>query len=116
MIVGNNKSRLICVVSDDPPEVSVSSDTVVTRLLSCFQLECSLMEPRMVCLLSIEEEAAYGIASGKIHCQEELQSNMGKHRQGGQSAQRFERLIEKRLITSSNEQPSTPAIAAPKFG
>ena len=41
-------------------------------------------------------EAAYGIASGKrIHCQEELQSNiMGKHRQGGQSAQRFERLIE----------------------
>jgi peptide chain release factor subunit 1 len=41
-------------------------------------------------------EAAYGIASGKrIHVQEFLVSNiMGKHRQGGQSAQRFERLIE----------------------
>ena len=41
-------------------------------------------------------EAAYGIASGKrIHVQEYLVSNiMGKHRQGGQSAQRFERLIE----------------------
>jgi peptide chain release factor subunit 1 len=41
-------------------------------------------------------EAAYGIASGKrIHVQEHLVSNiMGKHRQGGQSAQRFERLIE----------------------
>ena len=41
-------------------------------------------------------EAAYGIATGKrIHVQEYLVSNiMGKHRQGGQSAQRFERLIE----------------------
>ena len=41
-------------------------------------------------------EAAYGIASGKrIHVQEHIVSNiMGKHRQGGQSAQRFERLIE----------------------
>jgi peptide chain release factor subunit 1 len=41
-------------------------------------------------------EAAFGIATGKrIHVQEHLVSNiMGKHRQGGQSAQRFERLIE----------------------
>ena len=57
-------------------------------------------------------EAAYGIASGKrIHVQEHLVSNiMGKHRQGGQSAQRFERLMRRPLIISSNEPQNTLAI------
>ena len=56
-----------------------------------------LVDKRSYGLFVIDRsEAAYGIASGKrIHVQEHLVSNiMGKHRQGGQSAQRFERLIE----------------------
>jgi peptide chain release factor subunit 1 len=41
-------------------------------------------------------EAAYGLASGKrLHCQEHITSLVpSKHGRGGQSAQRFERLIE----------------------
>ena len=41
-------------------------------------------------------EAAYGLASGKrLHCQEHVTSLVpSKHGRGGQSAQRFERLIE----------------------
>jgi peptide chain release factor subunit 1 len=56
-----------------------------------------LIDKKSYALFVIDRsEAAYGIATGKrIHVQEHLVSNiMGKHRQGGQSAQRFERLIE----------------------
>ena len=61
------------------------------------QLEDMLVDKKSYGLFVIDRsEAAYGIASGKrIHVQEHIVSNiMGKHRQGGQSAQRFERLIE----------------------
>ena len=55
-----------------------------------------LVDKKSYGLFVIDRSEAYIIASGKIiHFQEHLFSNiMGKHRQGGQSAQRFERLIE----------------------
>ena len=97
VIVGNNKSRLVTVVIDDPPEVFGSFRYRCDSTFELTQLEDMLIDRTSYGLFVIDRgEAAYGIASGKrIHCQEELQSNiMGKHRQGGQSAQRFERLIE----------------------
>ena len=97
VIVGNNKSRLVTVVIDDPPEIFTSFRYRCDSTFELTQLEDMLIDRTSYGLFVIDRgEAAYGIASGKrIHCQEELQSNiMGKHRQGGQSAQRFERLIE----------------------
>tara|TARA_Y100001970_G_scaffold12536_1_gene14345 strand:- start:35358 stop:36605 length:1248 start_codon:yes stop_codon:yes gene_type:complete len=97
VIVGNNKSRLVTVVVDDPPESFTSFRYRCDSTFELTQLEEMLIDRTSYGLFVIDRgEAAYGIASGKrIHCQEELQSNiMGKHRQGGQSAQRFERLIE----------------------
>ncbi|MDG1536097.1 MAG: peptide chain release factor aRF-1 [Candidatus Thalassarchaeaceae archaeon] len=97
VIVGNNKSRLVTVVIDDPPEVFSSFRYRCDSTFELTQLEDMLIDRTSYGLFVIDRgEAAYGIATGKrIHCQEELQSNiMGKHRQGGQSAQRFERLIE----------------------
>ena len=97
VIVGNNKSRLVTVVIDDPPETFTSFRYRCDSTFELTQLEEMLIDRTSYGLFVIDRgEAAYGIASGKrIHCQEELQSNiMGKHRQGGQSAQRFERLIE----------------------
>jgi peptide chain release factor subunit 1 len=97
VIVGNNKSRLVTVVLDDPPEAFTSFRYRCDSTFELTQLEEMLIDRTSYGLFVIDRgEAAYGIASGKrIHCQEELQSNiMGKHRQGGQSAQRFERLIE----------------------
>ena len=97
VIVGNNKTRLITVVIDDPPEIFTSFRYRCDSTFELTQLEDMLIDRTSYGLFVIDRgEAAYGIASGKrIHCQEELQSNiMGKHRQGGQSAQRFERLIE----------------------
>ena len=97
VIVGNNKTRLVTVVIEDPPEIFTSFRYRCDSTFELTQLEDMLIDRTSYGLFVIDRgEAAYGIASGKrIHCQEELQSNiMGKHRQGGQSAQRFERLIE----------------------
>lgn len=97
VIVGNNKSRLVTVVVEDPPDEFTSFRYRCDSTFELTQLEEMLIDRTAYGLFVIDRgEAAYGLASGKrITCQEELQSNiMGKHRQGGQSAQRFERLIE----------------------
>jgi peptide chain release factor subunit 1 len=97
IIIGNNKSRMINVVIEDPPEAFISFRYRCDSKFELDQLEEMLIDKKSYGLFVIDRsEAAYGIASGKrIHVQEHLVSNiMGKHRQGGQSAQRFERLIE----------------------
>ncbi len=97
IIVGNNKTRQTTVVIDDPPQELLSFRYRCDSTFELTQLEDMLVDKRSYGLFVIDRsEAAYGIASGKrIHVQEHLVSNiMGKHRQGGQSAQRFERLIE----------------------
>jgi len=61
------------------------------------QLEEMLIDRTSYALFVIDRsEAAYGLASGKrLHCQEHITSLVpSKHGRGGQSAQRFERLIE----------------------
>ena len=97
IIVGNNKTRHINVVIDDPPIALNSFRYRCDSVFEISQLEEMLIDRNSYGLFVIDRgEAAYGIATGKrIHVQEHLVSNiMGKHRQGGQSAQRFERLIE----------------------
>ncbi len=97
VIIGNNKTRMVTVIIDDPPEPFRSFRYRCDSTFETSQLEEMLIDKTCYGLFVIDRgEAAYGIASGKrVHCQEELESNiMGKHRQGGQSAQRFERLIE----------------------
>ena len=97
IIVGNNKTRLVNVVIDDPPVKLTSFRYRCDSVFEISQLEEMLIDRNSYGLFVIDRgEAAYGIATGKrIHVQEHLVSNiMGKHRQGGQSAQRFERLIE----------------------
>ena len=97
IIIGNNKSRMVNIVVEDPPQSLVSFRYRCDSRFELTQLEDMLVDKRSYGLFVIDRsEAAYGIASGKrIHVQEHLVSNiMGKHRQGGQSAQRFERLIE----------------------
>tara|TARA_B100001996_G_scaffold303296_1_gene244073 strand:- start:598 stop:1860 length:1263 start_codon:yes stop_codon:yes gene_type:complete len=97
IIVGNNKTRHITVIVDDPPKPLLSFRYRCDSRFELTQLEDMLIDKKSYGLFVIDRaEAAYGIASGKrIHVQEFLVSNiMGKHRQGGQSAQRFERLIE----------------------
>ena len=97
IIIGNNKTRQTTVVIDDPPEKLLSFRYRCDSTFELKQLEDMLVDKRSYGLFVIDRsEAAYGIASGKrIHVQEHLVSNiMGKHRQGGQSAQRFERFIE----------------------
>ena len=97
VIIGNNKTRMTTVVLDDPPEPFRSFRYRCDSTFEVTQLEDMLIDKTCYGIFVIDRgEAAYGLASGKsVHCQEEMQSNiMGKHRQGGQSAQRFERLIE----------------------
>ena len=97
IIVGNNKTRLVNIVIDDPPIAFASFRYRCDSVFEISQLEEMLIDRNSYGLFVIDRgEAAYGIATGKrIHVQEHLVSNiMGKHRQGGQSAQRFERLIE----------------------
>jgi peptide chain release factor subunit 1 len=97
IIVGNNKSRMVNIVVDDPPQPLISFRYRCDSRFELTQLEEMLIDKKSYALFVIDRaEAAYGIATGKrIHVQEHLVSNiMGKHRQGGQSAQRFERLIE----------------------
>ena len=97
IIIGNNKTRMVNVVVEDPPQQLLSFRYRCDSTFELTQLEDMLVDKKSYALFVIDRaEAAYGIASGKrIHVQEHLVSNiMGKHRQGGQSAQRFERLIE----------------------
>ena len=97
IIIGNNKSRMVNMVVDDPPQALISFRYRCDSRFELTQLEVMLIDKKSYALFVIDRsEAAYGIATGKrIHVQEHLVSNiMGKHRQGGQSAQRFERLIE----------------------
>lgn len=97
VIIGNNRSKMVNVVVQDPPQPLLSFRYRCDSTFELTQLEDMLVDKKSYGLFVIDRsEAAYGIASGKrIHVQEHLVSNiMGKHRQGGQSAQRFERLIE----------------------
>ncbi len=97
VIVGNNKSRLISIVVDDPPEPFSSSRYRCDSTFEVSQLEEMLIDRTSYGLFVIDRsEAAYGLASGKsLHCQEHITSLVpSKHGRGGQSAQRFERLIE----------------------
>lgn len=97
VIIGNNRSKMVNIVVQDPPQPLLSFRYRCDSTFELTQLEDMLVDKKSYGLFVIDRsEAAYGIASGKrIHVQEHLVSNiMGKHRQGGQSAQRFERLIE----------------------
>ena len=97
IIIGNNKNKMVNIVVEEPPQSLISFRYRCDSVFELTQLEDMLVDKKSYGLFVIDRsEAAFGIASGKrIHVQEHLVSNiMGKHRQGGQSAQRFERLIE----------------------
>ena len=97
VIVGNNKTRLISTVIDNPHEPFTSSRYRCDSSFEVSQLEEMLIDRTAYGLFVIDRsEAAYGLASGKrLHCQEHVTSLVpSKHGRGGQSAQRFERLIE----------------------
>lgn len=97
VIVGNNKTRLISTVIDDPPEPFSSFRYRCDSTFEISQLEEMMIDRTSYGLFVIDRsEAAYGLASGKrLHCQEHITSLVpSKHGRGGQSAQRFERLIE----------------------
>ena len=97
VIVGNNKTRLVSVVVDDPPEPFGSYRYRCGSTFELSQLEEMLIDRTAYGLFVIDRsESAYGLASGKrLHCQEHVTSLVpSKHGRGGQSAQRFERLIE----------------------
>jgi len=97
VIVGNNKTRLVTTVIDDPPEPFSSFRYRCDSSFEISQLEEMLIDRTSYGLFVIDRsEAAYGLASGKrLHCQEHITSLVpSKHGRGGQSAQRFERLIE----------------------
>ena len=97
VIVGNNKTRLVSKVVDDPPEPFPSFRYRCDSRFEVSQLEEMMIDRTSYGLFVIDRsEAAYGIASGKrLHCQEHITSLVpSKHGRGGQSAQRFERLIE----------------------
>ncbi|MDP7002898.1 MAG: peptide chain release factor aRF-1 [Candidatus Thalassarchaeaceae archaeon] len=97
VIVGNNKTRLVTTVVDDPPEPFSSFRYRCDSRFETSQLEEMLIDRTSYGLFVIDRsEAAYGLASGKrLHCQEHITSLVpSKHGRGGQSAQRFERLIE----------------------
>jgi len=97
VITGNNKSRLISVVVYDPPEPFPSFRYRCDSSFETSQLEDMLIDKTAYGLFVIDRsESAYGLASGKRHhCQEHITSQVpSKHGRGGQSAQRFERLIE----------------------
>tara|TARA_B100000945_G_scaffold319793_1_gene327942 strand:- start:4708 stop:5955 length:1248 start_codon:yes stop_codon:yes gene_type:complete len=97
VIIGNNKSRLTSTVIDDPPEPFSSFRYRCDSTFEISQLEEMLIDRTSYGLFVIDRsEAAYGLASGKrLHFQEHITSLVpSKHGRGGQSAQRFERLIE----------------------
>ncbi len=97
IIVGNNKTRMINVTIDDPPDEIQSVRYRCDSSFELDQLEEMLIDRASYGLFVIDRsESCYGLASGKrIHVQEYLPSQVpSKHGRGGQSAQRFERLIE----------------------
>ena len=97
VIVGNNKTKLTSTVIDDPPEPISSFRYRCDSTFEISQLEEMLIDRTSYGLFVIDRsEAAYGLASGKrLHFQEHITSLVpSKHGRGGQSAQRFERLIE----------------------
>lgn len=97
IIIGNNKTRMINITIDDPPEEIQSVRYRCDSTFELDQLEDMLIEKASYGLFVIDRsESCYGLASGKkIHIQEYLPSQVpSKHGRGGQSAQRFERLIE----------------------
>jgi len=102
VIVGNNKSRLISTVIDDPPEPFTSVRYRCDSRFEVSQLEEMLIDRTAYGLFVIDRsESAYGLASGKrLHCQAHITSQVpSKHGRGGQSARRFERLIEEAAHT-----------------
>ena len=97
VIVGNNKTKLTSTVIDDPPEPFSSFRYRCDSTFEISQIEEMLIDRTSYGLFVIDRsEAAYGLASGKrLHFQEHITSLVpSKHGRGGQSAQRFERLIE----------------------
>ncbi len=97
VIVGNNKSRMKTYVIDNPPEPFTSFRYRCDSTFETSQLEEMLIDRTAYGLLVIDRgEGAYGIASGRtVYCKKHITSLVpSKHRQGGQSQQRFERLIE----------------------
>lgn len=97
VIVGNNKTRMTTIVIDDPPEPFTSFRYRCDSTFETSQLEEMLIDRTAYGLLVVDRgEGAYGIASGRtVHVKNHITSLVpSKHRQGGQSQQRFERLIE----------------------
>ena len=97
VIVGNNKTRMVNITIDDPPEAFASFRYRCDSTFEVTQLEEMLIDRNSYGLFVIDRsEAAFGLASGKrLHVQEHIYSQVpSKHGRGGQSAQRFERLIE----------------------
>ena len=73
VIVGNNKTRLVTVVIDDPPEIFGSFRYRCDATFELTQLEDMLIDRTSYGLFVIDRgEAADGSATGKrLHCQEE---------------------------------------------
>ncbi len=97
IIVGNNKTRMKTYVVDNPPEPFTSFRYRCDSTFETSQLEEMLIDRTAYGLLVIDRgEGAYGLASGRtVHVKNHITSLVpSKHRQGGQSQQRFERLIE----------------------
>lgn len=97
VIVGNNKSRMTTIVIEDPPEPFTSFRYRCDSTFETSQLEEMLINRTAYGLLVIDRgEGAYGVATGStVHVKKHITSLVpSKHRQGGQSQQRFERLIE----------------------
>ena len=97
VIVGSNKTRMVNVTIDDPPDTIQSVRYRCDSTFELDQLEEMLIDRTSYGLFVIDRsEACFGLATGKrIHVQEYLPSQVpSKHGRGGQSAQRFERLIE----------------------
>ena len=83
VIIGNNRSKMVNIVVQDPPQPLLSFRYRCDSTFELTQLEDMLVDKKSYGLFVIDRsEAAYGIASGKrIHVQEHLVSNiMGKHR------------------------------------
>jgi peptide chain release factor subunit 1 len=84
-------------IIDNPPEPFTSFRYRCDSSFETSQLEEMLINRTAYGLLVIDRgEGAYGIASGRtVYCKNHITSLVpSKHRQGGQSQQRFERLIE----------------------
>ena len=97
VITGNNKTRLTTTIVDYSPEPFPSFRYRCDSTFEISQLEEMLIDRTSYGLFVIDRsESAYGLASGKrLHFQEHITSQVpSKHGRGGQSAQRFERLIE----------------------